>query len=156
MDKEKRENRISEGLDPSTFDENNDSNYAGKCENMRFDLIALTYYARSDYCLTDQGQTSDAPINSSTVTQDLRPHHFVQVFVNVYSLLLFLFLELLNNLHINTVSLQQGYSKDIAIYIGKHKEYENDPLGLFQRVKKSSKRHFHFRLIEHFAHNNQL
>ena len=72
MDKEKRENRISEGLDPSTFDENNDSNYAGKCENMRFDLIALTYYARSDYCLTDQGQTSDAPIKSSTVMQGLR------------------------------------------------------------------------------------
>ena len=156
MDEEKRENKISEVLDPSTFEENNDSNYAGKCENRNFYLIALTYYARLDNCLTDQGQTSDAPINSSTVTQDLRPHHFVQEFVIVYLLLSFLFLESLNDLHINTVSLLRGFSKDIAIYVGKHKEYENDPLGLFQRVKTSSKRHFHFRLIEHFAHNNQL
>ena len=47
----------------------------------------------------------------------LRPRYFAQVFVNVYSLLSFLFLELLNDIHINTVSLQQGYSKDIAMYI---------------------------------------
>ena len=126
------------------------------CENMRFDLVALTYQTRSDYCLTDQGQILDAPINSSTVTQGLRPHHFVQVFVNVYSLLLFLFLESLNDLHINTVSLQQGYSKDIAINIDKYKEYETDPLGLLQRVETSSTSHLHFRLTEHFAHNNQL
>ena len=51
------------------------------CENMRFDLVVLTYHTRSDKYLTDQGQTSDAPLNSSTVTQGLRPHHFVQVFV---------------------------------------------------------------------------
>ena len=115
MDKEKRENRISEGFDPSTFEENNDSNYAGKCENRNFYLIALTYYARLDYCLTDQRQTSDAPINSRTVTQDLRPHHFVQVFVNGYLLLSFLFLESLNDYHIYTVSLQQGTAK-ISLY----------------------------------------
>ena len=30
MDKEKRQNMISEGLDPSTFDKNDDSNYTGK------------------------------------------------------------------------------------------------------------------------------
>ena len=45
---------------------------------------------------------------------NMKPHHFVQVFVNIYLSLLFLFLESLNDLHINTVSLQQGYSKTTA------------------------------------------
>ena len=115
---------------------------ATECENMRFNLVVLTYHTRSDDYLTDQGQTSDAPFNSSIVTQRLRPHHFVQVFVIAYLLLSFLFLELLNDLHINTVSLQQGYSDDIAIYIYDYKEYEADPLGLRQRVKTSSSSHY--------------
>ena len=123
---------------------------------MRFDLIVLTYHTRSEDYLTDQGQTSNAPLNSSTITQSLRPHHFVQVFVIAYLLLSFLFLESLNDLHINTVSLQQGCSKDIAIYIDNYKEYEADPLGLLQRVETSSTSHLLFRLTEHFAHNNQL
>ena len=126
------------------------------CENVRLDLVVLTSYARTDEYLTDQGQTSDAPIKSSTVTQGLRPHHFVQVFVNVYSLLSFLFLELLNDLHINTVSLQQGYSKDIAIYIDHYKKYEADPLGFLQGIETISMSHLHFRLTKHFAHNKQL
>ena len=127
-----------------------DPTYAKReqCQNMRFNLVVLTYHTKSDYWLTNQGQTSDAPLKSSTITQGLRPHHFVQVFVNVYSLLLFLFLELLNDLHINTVSLQQGDSKDITIYIEKYKEYEADPLSLIQRVKKSSKSHLSFRLTK--------
>ena len=123
---------------------------------MRFDLVVLTYHTRSDNCLTDQEQTSDAPFIFSTVTQSLRPHHFVQVFVIAYFLLSFLFLESLNDLHINTVSLQRGYSDDIAIYIYDYKEYEADPLGLLQRVETSSKSHLHFRLTKQFAHNNQL
>ena len=129
---------------------------AACCENMRFDLVVLTYHTRSDDYSTDQGQTSDAPFISSTVTQSLRPHHFVQVFVIGYLLLSFLFLESRNDLHINTVSLQQGCSEDIAIYIYDYKEYEADPLGLLQRVEKSSSSQSHFRLTEHFAHNNQL
>ena len=127
-----------------------------QCENMRFNLVVLTYHTRSDDCLTDQGQTSDAPFIFSTVTQSLRPHHFVQVFVIAYLLLSFLFLESLNDLHINTVSLQRGYSDDIAIYIYNYKEYEADSLGLLQRVETSSSSHLHFRLTEQFAHNNQL
>ena len=123
---------------------------------MRFDLVVLTYYARSGYYLTDQGQTSDAPLKSSTVTQGLKPHHFVQVFVIAYLLLSFLFLELLNDLHINTVSLQRGCSDDIAIYIYDYKEYEADPLCLLQRVETSSFSHLHFRLTKQFAQNNQL
>ena len=123
---------------------------------MRLDLVVLTYHTRSDEYLTDQAQTSDAPVNSSTVTQSLRPHHFVQVFVIGYLLLSFLFLESLNDFHINTVSLQRGCSDDISIYIEDYKEYEADPLGLLQRVEKSSTSHLHFRLTEHFAHNNQL
>ena len=118
-------------------------------------LVVLTYHTRSDYCLTDHGQTSDAPLKSSTVTQNLRPHHFVPVFVNVYSLLSFLSLESLNDLHINTVSLQRGYSEDIAIYIDDYKEYEADLLGLLQRVETSSASHLHFRLTEQLAYSNQ-
>ena len=53
-----------------------------------------------------------------------------QQFVIGYLLLSFLFLESLNDLHINTVSIQQGYSKDIAIYIDNYEEYEADPFGL--------------------------
>ena len=123
---------------------------------MIFDLIALTYHTRSDDCLIDQGYTSDAPINSRPVTQGLRPHHFVQVFVNVDSLLFCLFLGSLNALHINTVSLQQGYSEDIVICIDNYREYDADPLGLLRRVETSSSSHLHFRLTEQFAHNNQL
>jgi len=123
---------------------------------MRFDLVVLTYHTRSDDYSTDQGQTSDAPCYSSTVTQSLRPHHFVQVFVIAYFLLSFLFSESLNDLHINTVSLQRGYSEDIAIYIDDYNEYEADLLGLRQRVEMSSLSHLHFRLTEQFAHNNQL
>jgi hypothetical protein len=65
---------------------------------------AFTYYARTERCFTDQGQTSDATLKSSTVLQGLRPHHFFQVFANVYFPLSFLFPESLNDLHINTVS----------------------------------------------------
>ena len=97
---------------------------------MRFNLVVLTYHTRSDDYSTDQEQTSDAPFISSTVTQSMRPHHFVQVFVIAYLLLSFLFLESLNDFHINNVSLQRGYSDDIAIYIYEYKEYEADPLGL--------------------------
>ena len=60
------------------------------------------------------------------------------MFVNVDSLLFCLFLESLNALHINTVSLQRGYSDDIAIYIYDYKGYDADPLGLIQKVEKSS------------------
>ena len=125
-----------------------------QCENMRFDLVVLTYHTRSDDCLTDQGQTPDGPFLFSTVTQSLRPHHFVQVFVIACLLLSFLFLESLNDLHINTVSLQQGYSEDIAIYIYDYKEYVSDPLGLIQKIKTSSQSHLHFRLTKQCAHNN--
>jgi hypothetical protein len=94
---------------------------------MRFDLIAFTNHAWSDCCFTDQRQTSDGPLKSSTVTQGRRPHHFVQVFANVYSPLSFLFFELLHDLYINTVSLQRGCSEDIATYINDYGEYETDP-----------------------------
>ena len=87
---------------------------------------------------------------------NMRPHHFVQVFANIYLSLLFLLLESLNDLHINTVSLQRGYSKYIAIYNNHYGKYETIPFGLIQRLNQSSKSHFHFRLIEQFAHNNQL
>ena len=66
--------------------------------------------------MTDKGHTSDAQLKCSTVTQDLKPHHFVQVFV-IYSLLSFLFLESLNDFHIHTVSFQRDYSEDIALHI---------------------------------------
>jgi hypothetical protein len=68
----------------------------------------------------------------------MRPQHFVQVFANIYLSLLFLFLESLNDLHINTVSLQQGYSKDIAIYIENYRKYETILFGLIRRLNQSS------------------
>ena len=88
--------------------------------------------------------------------QGLRPHHFIQVFANVYSHLLFLFLELLNDLQINTVSLHQGCSKDIAAYIDNFWEYETNPFGTIQQSKQSSKSHICLSLAKHFAHKNQL
>ena len=125
-------------------------------ENRRFDLIAFTYHAWTNYCFTYQGQTSDAPSKSSTVKQGLKPPHFVQIFDILYFLLSFLFLRLLNDLHINAISLQQGYSKDIAIYIDDYGKYETIQFGLIQRLNQSSKSHLHFRITEQFAHNNQL
>ena len=62
-----------------------------ECENMRFDLVACAYHVWTDCCFADQGQTSDALFLFSTVPQDLRPHHFVHVFANVYAPLSFLF-----------------------------------------------------------------
>jgi hypothetical protein len=84
----------------------------------------------SGFCFTDQRQTSDAGLKSSTVTQGLKLHHFAKVFPDVYSTLSILFLELLNNLHINTVSLQQGCSEKIAIYIENYGEYDTHPFGI--------------------------
>jgi hypothetical protein len=86
----------------------------------------------------------------------MRPPHFVQIFANIYFPLSFLFLGLLNDLHINAISLQRGYSEDIAIYIDDYGEYETIPFGLIQRLIQSSKSHLHFRISEQFAHNNQL
>ena len=123
---------------------------------MGFDLIAFIHHAWTNYCFTDQGQTSDAPLKSSTVPQGLRPHHFVQVLAIVYLPLSFLFPESLKDLHINAVSLQRGYSEDIAIYIDDHGKYETIPLGLIQQLNQSSKSHLHFRVTEQFAHSNQL
>ena len=76
------------------------------CENMGFDRIARTYHTLTYYCFTSQGQTSDAPPNSSTVRQGLRPPHFVQIFDNVYFPLSFHSLGSLNDIHINAISLQ--------------------------------------------------
>ena len=97
---------------------------------MGLDLIAFIHHDWTNYYFTHQGQTSDAPIKPSTVPQDLRRHHFVQIFVNVFFPLSFLFLGLRNDLHINAISLQQGYSKDIAIYIDNYGKYETIPFGL--------------------------
>ena len=36
MDQEKRDNMIAQGLDPEDFDENDDSNFAGKCHSCVF------------------------------------------------------------------------------------------------------------------------
>ena len=87
---------------------------------------------------------------------NMRPHHFVQVFANIYLSLLFLLLESLNDLHINTVSRQQGYSNDIAIYIENYRKYETILFGLIQWLNQSSKSHLHFRLSKQFTHNNQV
>ena len=76
--------------------------------------------------------------------------------VIVYLPLSFLFPESLKDLHINAVSLQRGYSEDIAIYIADRGKYETIPFGLSQRLNSSSKSHLHFSLTEQFAHNNQL
>ena len=126
------------------------------CENMGFDLIAFTYHAWTNYCFTYQGQTSDAPSKSSTVPQGLRPPHFVQIFANIYFPLSFLFLRSLNDLHINTVSLQRGYIEGIAIYIVNYGKYETIPFGLIQQLNQSSKSHLHFRINKQFAHHNEL
>jgi hypothetical protein len=123
---------------------------------MGFDLIAFIHHAWRNYCFTYQGQTSDAPTKSSTVRQGLKPPHFVQIFDIVYFPLSFLFLGSLNDLHINAISLQRGYSEDIAIYIDVHGKYETIPFGIIQRLYQSSKSHLHFRISEQFAHNNQL
>ena len=123
---------------------------------MRFDLVAFIHHAWTNYCFTYQGQTSDAPTGSSTVKQSLRPPHFVPIFDNVSFLLSFLFLGSLNDLHINAIGLQRGYSEDIAIYIDDYGKYETIPFGLIQRLYQSSKSHLHFRITEQFAHNNQL
>ena len=130
--------------------------YVVFCENIGFDLIAFIDHAWTNYCFTHQEQTSDAPSKSSTVAQGLRPPHFVQIIDNVYFPLSFLFLGSLNDFHINTVSLQRGYSKDIAIYIDDYGKYETIPFGIIQRLYQSSKSHLHFRISEQFAHNNQL
>jgi hypothetical protein len=126
------------------------------CEYIGFDLIAFIDHSRINYSFTYQEQTSDAPSKSSTVAQDLRPPHFVQIVENVFFPLSFLFLGSLNDFHINTVSLQRGYSEDIAIYIDYYGKYETIPFGIIQRLNQSSKSHLHFRISEQFAHNNQL
>ena len=123
---------------------------------MRFDLVACAYHVWTDCCFADQGQTSDALFLFSTVPQDLRPHHFVHVFANVYAPLSFLFLESLNDLHIKTVNLQRGYSEDVAIYIDDYGKYTTSRFGISQRLNQSSKSHLHFSLTELYAHNNQL
>jgi hypothetical protein len=102
-----------------------------------------------------RARRQNAPLKSSTVTQGLS-HHFVPVFANVSSPLPFLFHKLLNDLHINTVSLQQGYSKDFAIYINEYGKYETNMFGMIQHFKQSPKHYSYFSLTEHFAHNNQL
>jgi hypothetical protein len=115
-------------------------------ENMGFDLIAFIHHDWTNYCFTYQGQSSDAPSKSITIRLRLRLPHFVQIFDNVYFLLAFLFLESLNDLHINTISLQQGYSKDIAIYIDEYGRYETILFCLIQWLYQSSKSHLHFRI----------
>ena len=87
---------------------------------------------------------------------NMKPPHFVQTFDFVYFPLSFRFLGLLNDLHINAISLQRGYSKDIAIYIDDYGKYETIPFGIIQRLIQSSKSHLHFRISNQFAHNNQL
>ena len=123
---------------------------------MGFDLIAFIHHAWTNYYFTYQRQTSNAPSKSSTTWQGLRPPHFVQIFDNIYFPLAFLFLGSLNDLHINAISLQQGYRKDIDVYIDKYGKYETILFGLIQRLIQSSKSHLHFRITEQFAHNNQL
>jgi hypothetical protein len=123
---------------------------------MGLDLIAFIHHAWTNYWITGQGQTSDAPLKSSTIPQGLKPHHFVQVFANVFLSLSFPFPESLNDLHIYTVSLQRDYSEDIAIYIDDYGKYETTPFGLIQRLKQSSESQLHFRITDQFAHNNQL
>ena len=112
----------------------------------RLDKLLFTY----------QGQTTDAPSKSSTVPQGLRPPHFVQIFDNVYFPLSFHSLGSLNDIHINAISLQWGYSEDIAIHIEYYGKYEAIPFGIIQRLIQSSKSHLHFRISKQFAHNNQL
>ena len=123
---------------------------------MGFDLIAFIHHVWRNYCFTYQGHPSDAPTKSSTVRRGLKPPHFVQIFDIVYFPLSFLFLGLLNDLHINAISLQRGYSEDIAIYIEDYGKYETILFGFIQRLNQSSKSHLHFRISEQFAHNNQL
>ena len=108
---------------------------------MGFDHVAFIHHAWRNYRFTYQGQTLDAPSKSSTVKQGLKPPHFVQIFDILYFLLSFLFLRLLNDLHINAISLQRGYSKDIAIYIDVHGKYVTIPFGLIQQLYQSSKSH---------------
>jgi hypothetical protein len=124
--------------------------------NLTHGFSTTSLHAGTNYCFIYQGQTSDAPSKSTTVLQGLRPPHFVQIFANVYFPLSFLFLGLLNDLHINTVSLQWGYSKDAANYIDDYGKYETILFGLIQQLNHSSKSHLHFRINEQFAQQNQL
>ena len=107
-------------------------------ENRRFDLIAFTYYTWTNYYFTHQGQTSDAPAKSSTVPQDLTPPYFVQIFANVYFVVVS-FLGSLNDLHINASSLLRGYCEDIAIYIDNYGKCETIPFGIIQRIIRAQR-----------------
>ena len=88
--------------------------------------------------------------------QSLLHQSAVLLLLLVFKVREFLFPESLNDLNINAVSLQQGYSKDNAIYIDIHKKYETIPFGLIQQLNQNSKSHLHFSPTKQFAHNNQL
>ena len=70
--------------------------------------------------------------------QRMSLHHFVQVFSNDYSPLSLLSLKSLSDLHINSVSLQQGCREVITVWIdenGEYGEYEANPLGYHLTVQ---------------------